>query len=69
MQLTYQSTHENMRARMDSALGITGQGLGSAGACRVPWANETTTATQGNLEADADGGEPKVGTTKAPRGR
>jgi len=34
-----------MRARMNSALGITEQGLGSANACRVPWANETTTAT------------------------
>jgi hypothetical protein len=43
VQLTYQSTHENMRARMYSALGITGQGFGSADACHVPWANETTT--------------------------
>jgi hypothetical protein len=51
--LTYQSTHENMRARMYSVLDITGQGFGSADACRVPWANETTTATQRNLEADA----------------
>ena len=37
MQLTYQSTHENMRARMNSALGNAER--------RVPWANETTTAT------------------------
>jgi hypothetical protein len=57
VQLTYQSTHENMRARMSPALGITGQDLGSADACRVPWANHT------------DGGESKGGTTKAPRGR
>jgi hypothetical protein len=45
VQLTYQSAHENMRAWMYSALGITEQGFGSGDACRVPWANQTTTAT------------------------
>jgi hypothetical protein len=68
--LTYQSTHENMRARMYSVLDITGQGFGSADACRVPWANETTTATQRNLEADATDrpawGTPPGRTTRWP---
>jgi hypothetical protein len=45
VQPTYQITHENMRARMYSAPGITEQGFGSGDACRVPWANETTAAT------------------------
>ncbi len=34
-----------MRARMHSALGITGQSLGSGDARRVQWANHTTAAT------------------------
>lgn len=38
MELTYQIGVENMRARMNSALGITEQGFGSGDACRVPWA-------------------------------
>lgn len=39
IELTYQIAHENMRARMYSALGITEQGFNSGDACRVPWAN------------------------------
>ncbi len=60
MHLTYQSTHENMRARMNSALGITEQAPEDAG---------TTVAAnpRSNAGANADGGEPKGGTTKAPR--
>jgi alkylhydroperoxidase family enzyme len=45
VELTYQIAHENMRSRMYSALGIAEQGFSSSDACRVPWANETTTAT------------------------
>ncbi len=39
IELTYQIGTENMRARMNSALGITEQGFSSGDACRVPpWA-------------------------------
>lgn len=38
VELTYQIGLENMRARMNSALGITEQGFGSGESCRVPWA-------------------------------
>ncbi len=38
VELTYQVGVENMRARMNSALGITEQGFNSSDACRVPWA-------------------------------
>ena len=38
-ELTYQIGLENMRARMNSALGITEQGFNSGDACRIPWAN------------------------------
>ncbi|ADU00822.1 carboxymuconolactone decarboxylase family protein [Mycolicibacterium gilvum] len=38
MELTYQVGVENMRARMNAALGITEQGFSSGDACRVPWA-------------------------------
>ncbi|AAK47773.1 IS1547, transposase [Mycobacterium tuberculosis CDC1551] len=38
IELTYQIGVENMRARMNSALGITEQGFNSGDACRVPWA-------------------------------
>ncbi|RLV55094.1 carboxymuconolactone decarboxylase family protein [Aeromicrobium phragmitis] len=38
--LVYQIAHENHRARMNHALGITDQGFSSGAACRVPW--ETT---------------------------
>jgi AhpD family alkylhydroperoxidase len=37
IELTYQIGVENMRARMNSALGITEQGFSSGDACRVPW--------------------------------
>jgi alkylhydroperoxidase family enzyme len=43
VELTYQIALENLRPRMNSALGITGQGFSSDDACRVPWANEPTT--------------------------
>jgi AhpD family alkylhydroperoxidase len=38
IELTYQVGLENMRARMNTALGITEQGFNSGDACRVPWA-------------------------------
>jgi alkylhydroperoxidase family enzyme len=38
VELTYQIGVENMRARMNSALGITEQGFGSGETCRIPWA-------------------------------
>lgn len=41
IELTYQIGVENMRARMNSALGITEQGFNSGDACRVPWISET----------------------------
>ncbi|OBA78853.1 transposase [Mycobacterium sp. 1164966.3] len=37
IELSYQIGLENMRARMNSALGITEQGFSSGDACRVPW--------------------------------
>ncbi len=40
MELTYQIGVENMRARMNTALGITEQGFSSGDACRVPWADD-----------------------------
>ncbi|OBH52789.1 transposase [Mycobacterium mantenii] len=42
IELTYQIGVENMRARMNTALGITEQGFNSGDACRVPWATEPT---------------------------
>lgn len=45
VELTYQIALENLRSRMNSALGITEQGFSSGDACRVPWANQTTTTT------------------------
>jgi AhpD family alkylhydroperoxidase len=42
IELTYQIGVENMRARMNTALGITEQGFNSGDACRVPWADETS---------------------------
>jgi AhpD family alkylhydroperoxidase len=42
IELTYQIGVENMRARMNAALGITEQGFSSGDACRVPWASETS---------------------------
>jgi alkylhydroperoxidase family enzyme len=41
-ELTYQIGVENMRARMNTALGITEQGFNSGDACRIPWASETS---------------------------
>ena len=38
VELTYQIGLENMRARMNAALGITEQGFGAGESCRVPWA-------------------------------
>lgn len=38
IELTYQIGLENMRARMNSALGITEQGFSSGESCRIPWA-------------------------------
>ncbi len=40
IELTYQIGVENMRARMNTALGITEQGFGSGDSCRVPWVSE-----------------------------
>jgi alkylhydroperoxidase family enzyme len=40
MELTYQIGVENMRARMNTALGITEQGFNSGDACRIPWAEQ-----------------------------
>jgi AhpD family alkylhydroperoxidase len=39
IELTYQIGLENMRARVNSALGITEQGFSSGDACRIPWVN------------------------------
>jgi alkylhydroperoxidase family enzyme len=39
IELTYQIGVENMRARVNTALGITEQGFNSGDACRVPWAS------------------------------
>lgn len=42
LELTYQISHENQRARMNHALGITDQGFSSGDACRVPWLTDET---------------------------
>jgi alkylhydroperoxidase family enzyme len=39
VELTYQIGVENMRARMNTALGITEQGFNSGDSWRVPWAD------------------------------
>ncbi len=44
IELTYQIGVENMRARMNTALGITEQGFNSGDACRVPWLTEPSEA-------------------------
>jgi AhpD family alkylhydroperoxidase len=41
-ELTYQIGVENMRARVNAALGITEQGFNSGDACRIPWVSETS---------------------------
>lgn len=46
MELTYQIGIENMRARMNTALGITEQGFSSGDACRVPWADAQEQPTE-----------------------
>ncbi|OBI17268.1 transposase [Mycobacterium sp. E2327] len=43
-ELTYQIGLENMRARVNSALGITEQGFNSGDACRIPWIVESDEA-------------------------
>ena len=43
VELTYQIALENMRGRMNSALGIQEQGF-STDACRVPWADDAAAA-------------------------
>ena len=48
IELTYQIGLENMRARVNAALGITEQGFNSGDACRIPWADQPNeTAAQG----------------------
>ena len=44
-ELTYQIGVENMRARVNTALGITEQGFNSGDACRIPWAGKEQSAT------------------------
>jgi AhpD family alkylhydroperoxidase len=46
IELTYQIGLENMRARVNSALGITEQGFNSGDACRIPWASEPAHAAE-----------------------
>lgn len=45
-ELTYQIGVENMRARMNTALGITEQGFNSGDSCRVPWADTNPAAAE-----------------------
>ena len=45
-ELTYQIGVENMRARMNSALGITEQGFNSGDSCRIPWASAPAHAAE-----------------------
>ncbi|OBF60164.1 transposase [Mycobacterium sp. 852002-50816_SCH5313054-b] len=45
-ELTYQIGLENMRARVNSALGITEQGFNSGDACRIPWATQEGPAAE-----------------------
>ncbi|MBV8930139.1 MAG: carboxymuconolactone decarboxylase family protein [Mycobacteriaceae bacterium] len=46
IELTYQIGVENMRARVNTALGITEQGFGSGDACRIPWPAEDSAAAK-----------------------
>ena len=46
IELTYQIGVENMRARMNTALGITEQGFSSGDACRMPWATREVDAAE-----------------------
>ncbi|WP_422749199.1 carboxymuconolactone decarboxylase family protein [Mycobacterium sp. WMMD1722] len=43
VELTYQVGVENMRARINAALGISEQGFSSGDGCRVPWADGAAT--------------------------
>lgn len=45
-ELTYQIGLENMRARLNTALGITEQGFNSGDACRIPWASDSAPAAE-----------------------
>ncbi|KZF03307.1 transposase [Rhodococcus sp. EPR-157] len=45
VELTFQIGLENMRARINSSLGITEQGFSSGDACRVPWESADTRLT------------------------
>jgi alkylhydroperoxidase family enzyme len=45
-ELTYQIGVENMRARVNTALGITEQGFSSGDACRIPWTQQTEQTQQ-----------------------
>jgi AhpD family alkylhydroperoxidase len=46
IELSYQIGIENMRARVNTALGITEQGFNSGDACRIPWATEPARAAE-----------------------
>lgn len=48
IELTAQIGVENMRARMNTALGITEQGFSSGDACRVPWAAQEQHLQEGS---------------------
>ena len=60
IELTYQIGIENMRARMNSALGITEQGFNSGDSCRIPWA---ASGDRGRGAADVKRAERGHGTT------
>lgn len=46
VELTYQISHENQRARMNHALDIVDQGFSSGDSCRIPWTAPTAEASQ-----------------------
>jgi AhpD family alkylhydroperoxidase len=46
IELTYQIGLENMRARVNAALGITEQGFNSGDSCRIPWASAPAHAAE-----------------------
>ena len=51
IELTYQIGVENMRARMNSALGITEQGFNSGDSCRIPWITEPSETERSSRSA------------------
>src|SRR4029077_15292341 len=55
VELTYQIGVENMRARMNSALGITEQGFNSGDSCRVPWITEPSEAGESAAQRSRSG--------------